>query len=38
MKKVILKVFWSPEARKRKIKIRQIHIFGFHCVAKHIEG
>jgi hypothetical protein len=33
-----LEGFLLPEMRKEKVKNRHVHIFGFHCVAKDIEG
>jgi hypothetical protein len=30
--------FHSPKVRGKKGNNRQIHILGFHCVAKKIEG
>jgi hypothetical protein len=34
---VILEVFQSPEVREKRVKNTQIHMCGFHCVAKKRE-
>jgi hypothetical protein len=38
LRKCNFESFHSPKARAKKSKNCQIHICGFHCVGKHIEG